>query len=135
MMNAKTFKDVALLALRLIIAAVFINAGYAKLMFWGPLPEGMTMSANMVYLTQFLSIVEPLGGIALAVGFLTFWAAAGLAVIMVGASYFVYFVMQSAFFTGATGTGLDYVLLLLAGCLVLMACGSGNWSVDAKWKR
>ena len=133
MKSSKTFQDVALLALRLIVAAVFINAGYGKLFFWSAPPEGMP--ANMVYLMQFLSIVEPLGGVALLAGFLTYWAAAGLAVIMVGAVGFLKLMMNASLFTGTQGTGIDYVLLILAGCIALMAFGAGSWSMDAMRKR
>ena len=68
-------QETALLALRVIVAAIFLYAGYAKWGFWSAAPEGM--SAGMVNLVKFLSIVEPLGGMALVAGFLTRWAAAG----------------------------------------------------------
>ena len=132
-MNPYTkFQDAALLLLRLIVAAIFLYAGYAKLGMWSTAPEGMP--TGMVRLTQFLSIVEPLGGIALVAGFLTRWAAAGLGIIMIGAVFFVKFTMHASFFTGPTGTGLDYIVLILAGCIVLKAFGAGRLSVDA-WKK
>ncbi len=106
-----------------------IWAGYAKWFIWSAPMEGM--SDGMILLTKLLSIVEPLGGIALIVGFLTRWAAAGLAIIMAGSLYFVYFIYNVGFFTGQTGTGMDYNLLLLAGCTTLLAFGAGNWSIDA----
>ena len=133
MQPSTKFQDTALLVLRLILAAIFLNAGYAKLFAWGPTPEGM--SAGMMNLMKLLSIVEPLGGLALVVGFLTSWAAAGLGIIMVGAVYFVRFVMHAGVFTAPQGSGLDYVLLILSGCVVLMAFGGGRWSVDALWKK
>lgn len=123
--------DASLLLLRLIVGAIFLYAGYAKLMFWGGPPEGMPMPTSMLVLMQFLSIVEPLGGIALLVGLLTRWAAAGLGIIMVGAVFFVRFTMHSSFFTGPQGTGLDFIVLIFSSCLVLMAFGAGRWSVDA----
>ncbi|HLC75978.1 MAG TPA: DoxX family protein [Candidatus Peribacterales bacterium] len=126
-------QESALIALRLIIGAIFIYAGYGKLMFWSAPPEGTP--AGMVYLIQFLSIVEPLGGIALIAGFLTKWAAAGLAIIMVGAAVFVRVLMKTAFFTSQTGSGIDYIVLIFAGCLALIAYGGGKWTVDAMWKR
>jgi putative oxidoreductase len=126
-------QDIALLLLRLIIGAVFIYAGTAKFFIWTSSPEGMP--AWMVYLMQLLSIVEPIGGAALIIGFLTRWAAKGLAVIMVGAVFFVKFLMQATVFTTEKGSGLDYVLLLLAGCIALAAFGGGSWALDAKKKR
>ena len=130
MKQCPKLQNVALVALRLVVAAIFINAGIAKWMFWAGAPEGMPMSGIMLNLTRFLSIVEPLGGVALVVGFLTRWAAMGLAIIMAGAAYFVYFVMHAGFFTGQQGPGLDYILLIFAGCLALVAFGAGQWSAD-----
>ena len=136
MHHTPKFQNAALLLLRLIIGAIFLFAGYAKLMFWsGTLPEGISMPAGMVYFMQFLSIVEPLGGLALIAGFLTFWASAGLAIIMVGAFCIVKFQMGAPFFTGAVGSGADYIVLILAGCIVLMAFGGGNYSMDKIMKK
>ena len=122
-------QNAALLVLRLVVAAIFLYAGSAKWPFWSAPPEGM--SGVMLNLVKLLSIVEPLGGVALIVGFLTRWAAAGLAIIMAGAVYFVRATMKASFFTSPQGTGLDYNLLLLAGCIVLIAFGAGGWSLDA----
>lgn len=127
------FQETALLVLRVIVAAIFFYAGYAKVSFWFAPPEGM--SAGMVNLIRFLSIVEPLGAVALVVGFLTRWAAAGLAVIMVGAIFFLRFTMHTGLFTTPQGAGLDYNLLILGGCIALTAFGAGGWSVDAIWKK
>jgi len=127
------FQETALLVLRLIIAAIFLYAGYVKWPFWSPAPAGM--SAGMVNLVKFLSVVEPLGGVALVVGFLTRWAAAGLAIIMVGAIFFLRLAMQTGFFTTPQGAGLDYNLLILGGCIALVAFGAGGWSVDAIRKK
>lgn len=131
MKNSTTYQHAALLLLRVVIAAVFLYVGgYGKLFFWtGPAPEGMP--AAMVLLMKFLSIVEPLGALALIAGYLTRWASLGLAIIMVGAVGFLRVMAQSPWFTGQTGSGIDYVLLILAGCLVLAAFGPGAWSVDA----
>ena len=126
-------QDTALIMLRLIIAAIFLYGGYAKWIFWSAVPDGMP--AGMVMLIKFLSIVEPLGGLALVMGFLTFWASAGLAIIMAGAVLILRFTMGIGFFTSLQGTGLDYNLLILAGCIALMAFGAGSFSVDAKWRK
>ncbi|EKD58346.1 MAG: hypothetical protein ACD_56C00146G0005 [uncultured bacterium] len=123
------FQDASLLLLRLVVAAVFLYAGAAKWAFWStPLPG---MSDVMWNLTRFLSIVEPLGALALILGFLTRWAAAGLAIIMLGAIFILEFTMQTNFFTSPAGIGWDYNLLLLANCLALLSFGAGKWSLDA----
>ncbi len=122
-------QEVSLLLLRLIIAAIFIVAGYYKLTFWSGPVEGM--SANMSLLMKFLSIVEPLGALALIVGFLTKWASAGLGIIMIGAIFVLKFTMQTSF-TMPTGAGWNFPLMILAGCLVLIAFGAGKWSIDSR---
>jgi putative oxidoreductase len=122
-----------LLVLRLVVAAVFLYAGSAKWPFWSAAPEGM--SGLLLNLMKFLSIVEPLGSVALVLGFLTRWAAAGLGIIMVGAIVFARLTMHTGLFTSPQGTGLDYNLLILAGCVALTAFGAGRWSVDALRRR
>ncbi|PIR53481.1 hypothetical protein COU76_00825 [Candidatus Peregrinibacteria bacterium CG10_big_fil_rev_8_21_14_0_10_49_10] len=133
MHSSSKLQDPALLLLRLLIAAIFLYAGHAKWSMWSTPPEGMT--PNMVNLMKLLAVVEPLGGLGLLVGCLTFWASAGLGIIMVGAVYFLRVLMHGALFTGPQGTGIDYVLLILAGCIVLMAFGPGKWSLDALRKK
>jgi putative oxidoreductase len=122
-------QEAALVVLRLVVAAVFLYAGTAKWPLWSTPMEGM--SALMHNLIRFLAIVEPLGAVALLIGFLTRWAAAGLGIIMVGAVFFSRITMHTPLFTGQKGAGLDYNFLLLAGCLALLAFGAGRWSVDA----
>jgi putative oxidoreductase len=121
-----TFQIAALFLLRLIVGAVFMYAGITK---WFVSTEGM--GPAMVNLIKLLSIVEPLGAVALVFGFLTRWAASGLALIMAGSLYFVHS-FGAGVFTSPKGTGMDYNLLILAACIVLVAFGPGNWSVDAK---
>ncbi len=133
MKSHSKLQEAALVALRLVVAAIFVYAGQAKWAFWSAAPSGMP--AAVVNLLRFLSVVEPLGGVALVAGFLTRWAAAGLGIIMVGAVLFLRFTMQVGFFTTPQQTGLDYNLLILGGCLALLAFGGGNWSVDALRKK
>ncbi len=132
MQPSTKFQETALLLLRLIVAAIFLSAGYAKWSFWSTVPEGMP--AGMVNLMKFLSIVEPLGGLALVAGCLTRWAAAGLAIIMVGAIFIMQFAMHVAFMT-PQGPGWAFPLIVLGACLALMAFGAGSWSVDMMRKK
>jgi uncharacterized membrane protein YphA (DoxX/SURF4 family) len=93
------------------------------------------MSAVMHNIVRFLSVVEPLGGVALILGFLTRWAAAGLCIIMVGAIFYAKLTLHAGLFTSPQGTGLDYNLLILAGCFALIAFGGGSWSIDTMRKK
>jgi putative oxidoreductase len=121
-------QDTALLVLRLVVAAIFLYAGSAKWPFWSTPPEGMSVVLHNVL--RLLSIVEPLGSLALLLGVLTRWAAAGLGIIMVGAIFYARLTLHAGVFTAPQGTGLDYNLLILAGCIALIAFGAGRWSVD-----
>jgi putative oxidoreductase len=126
-------QDTALLVLRLVVAAVFLYAGSAKWPFWSAPPEGM--SVLLLNVMKFLSVVEPLGSLALVLGVLTRWAAAGLSIIMVGAIFFARLTLHAGLFTTPQGTGLDYNLLILASCVALLAFGAGGWSLDAVRKK
>jgi putative oxidoreductase len=126
-------QDSALLVLRLVVAAVFLYAGSAKWPFWSAPPEGM--SVLLLNVMKFLSVVEPLGSLALVLGVLTRWAAAGLSIIMVGAIFFARLTLHAGLFTTPQGTGLDYNLLILASCVALLAFGAGGWSLDAVRKK
>ena len=133
-MKHSTFQDASLLALRLIIAAIFLYAGYAKLPLWSVDPASMGMATWLWYVMKLLIIVEPIGAVALAVGFLTYWAALGDAIIMVGSIVVMQFMMHIGFVM-PTAPGWEFNLLILASCLGLMAFGAGGWSVDARWRK
>jgi putative oxidoreductase len=126
------FQNFSLLVLRFVIAAIFLFAAYAKLAFWSAAPPGI--SPVMLNLIKFLSIVEPLGAIALILGIFTRLAATGLGMIMIGAIVILYFTMVVGFFTQPQAIGLDYNFLIFAGCLILMAFGAGKISIDASRK-
>jgi putative oxidoreductase len=121
-------QNAALLVLRVIVAVIFFYAAYAKFPFWSGAPKWM--AAWLLTVLKFLTIIEPLGATAVFVGFLTRWAACGLAIIMVGAIFVTQFVMHIGFAT-PTGPGWNFPLMVLAATLVLIAFGAGRWSLDA----
>lgn len=125
------YQNTALLILRIVTAAIFFVAAYYKFPFWSQAPEGI--SAFMLFVTRLLSIAEPLGAAAVLIGFLTRWAASGLTIILIGAIYISKFDYGIGFVT-ATGPGWNFPLMVLAACLVLLAFGAGNWSLDARKK-
>jgi putative oxidoreductase len=131
MLSYNNFQNTALLILRIITAAIFIVAAYYKFPFWSMEPEGM--SGFLLFTTRLLSIAEPLGAIAVLIGFLTRWAAAGQIIIMVGAIFVTQFVFGIGFVT-PTSAGWNMPLAVLAGCLVLLAFGPGAWSIDNRKK-
>lgn len=117
----------ALAFMRLSVGIIFLVHGTQKWALWSAVPADMP--ANIEYLMKFLSIVEPLGGLALIIGFLTQWAAAGLSLIMVGAILFKMNVLNIGFI-GNNATGWEFDLALLAANLVLLFVGPGSLSFD-----
>ena len=117
-----------LLVLRLAVGLIFIIHGVLKWQVWSATP-GPQMSANMLNLMKFLSVVEPLGGLALLFGFLTQLAAAGLALIMIGAIYMKLYVWHFGFISQTT-IGAEFDVVLLAANICLFVCGGGVIAVD-----
>jgi putative oxidoreductase len=129
-----TSQNAALLALRIIVAIIFLHAGIAKWFLWSVDPmDGFPVWLH--YLMLFLSIAEPIGAVALLAGFLTRAAAACLAIIMIGSIPVSHFLMSVPFFTAPQLPGWDANLMNLGGCLALAAFGAGAWSVDALRRR
>jgi putative oxidoreductase len=118
--------DWALLALRLGVGVTFLVHGIQKSAMWKMQPSAQ-LPAGMLSVLRLLSIVEPLGGVGVLVGFLTQAAAAGLAIIMLGAIRLKAVQMHRRF-TGDGGWELDFILL--AAAIALFISGAGKLSLD-----
>jgi putative oxidoreductase len=118
--------DWALVALRLGVGASFLAHGIQKSAMWKMQPSAQ-LPAGMLSILRFLSIVEPLGAVGVLVGFLTQPAAAGLAIIMLGAIRLKAVQMHRGF-TGDGGWELDF--MLLAAAVALFISGAGRLSLD-----
>jgi putative oxidoreductase len=116
----------ALLALRIAVGITFIVHGVQKQAMWKMQPTEQ-LPASFLRLLRFLSIVEPLGGVAVLAGFLTPFAAAGLAFIMLGAINLKSRKMHKGF-AGDGGWELDFVIL--AANVALVLSGAGGLSLD-----
>jgi putative oxidoreductase len=124
------------LILRLGLAAVFIYHGMQKVngpgheagMNWVPKPADQPEAPEVPppAVQAAVAYGELVGGIALAVGFLTRLAALGIAAIMGGAIYTV---------TGKNGFdllnhGYEYNFLILVVCAAVFLLGGGTLAVD-----
>lgn len=124
--------NVAVAVLRSVLGVVFIAHGAQKLFVFGV--DGISGAFGSMGLPPVLGPVigaaELLGGLALLAGFLTPIAAAGLALIMIGAIATVH---------GAQGffapTGYEFNLTLIAGLIAIAITGAGAFSLDAALQR
>ncbi len=84
----------------------------------------------MLTIMKLLSIVEPLGGLALIVGLFSQPAALGLAMIMVGAIYMKITTFKTGFI-GQKGAGWELDLVVLASSVLLFLAGAGRYSLES----
>jgi len=126
--------SLASLFLRVVVGVIFLVHGWQKLQggiggtagFLGslgfPAPE---------FFAVLLIAAEIVGGALLIIGLLTHWAAKLLAFVALVALVTVH--LSRGFFV--SGGGYEFILLLLAATLAVMAVGGGKWSVDAHLKK
>jgi len=124
--NLHHLGDWALLVLRLGLGIIFLVHGRQKLRMWKMQPSAQ-MPAGLLSLLKVLSIAEPLSGLAMIGGLLTQVAAAGQAVVMLGAIRLKAGQMKKSF-TGDGGWELD--LIILAAAIAVLLLGAGRISLD-----
>jgi putative oxidoreductase len=126
--------DIALLVLRLVLAAVFITHGYAKLF-------GMHISGVTGFFTSigvplpgiaapFIAVLEFVGGIALLLGAFTRVFAFLLACDMLGAIILVH--AKNGY---AGPKGIEAVLGNFAMAVAIALLGAGAYALDALFSR
>jgi putative oxidoreductase len=76
--------------------------------------------------TRFLALAELAGGLGVALGVLTRFAALGLILIMFGAIYKKIVAWHTGFW-GKHGDGWHYDLLFVVMCLVIATTGGGRY--------
>ncbi len=125
--------------LRVALGVVMFPHGAQKLLGWY---GGHGLAGTLGFFTEqmhipwiivlLIIIGESFGSVGLIVGLLTRFAAASLAVIMLGAITMVHwphgFFMN--WFGQQAGEGFEYHLLVLGICLALVVSGAGRWSAD-----
>jgi putative oxidoreductase len=119
--------SLGLAALRLAVAAVFINHGRQKLFVYGF--AGVTGAFTQMgvpvpgLMGPFIGLLEFFGGIALAIGLLTRLFALGFVCDMLAAILLVQ--LKKGF------GGYEFEFLLLGSSLALVLTGAGGFSIDA----
>jgi putative oxidoreductase len=126
--------EIALLALKLAVGLGFAAHGAQKLfgLFGGHgiegtagFFEGIGLQPGRLHAVAAGS-AELFGGLLIALGFLTPFAAAALIAVMTAAVLTVH--LRNGFFN--TANGYEYNLVLAAALIALAGIGAGDWSID-----
>jgi putative oxidoreductase len=137
-MNMEAYKmaiDIGLLILRLVVGLSFMAHGAQKLFGWfggyGPKGTGGWMESvgikPGVAIAVLSGLMELVGGLLLAAGFLTVLGAALITLTMLGAIVKVH--GRNGYWS--TANGYEYNLLLIAVAVALALTGAGAYSLDA----
>ena len=126
--------DLALLVLRVVIGLLFAGHGAQKLfgvLGGGGLDETAGMFDRIglrpsAVHARIAGTTEFMGGLLIAIGFLTPFAAAALIAVMAAAVATVHF--QNGIWN--TNRGYEYNLVLVAALFALCGVGAGSWSLD-----
>ena len=115
--------DIANMGMRAAIGVIFIVHGAGKFNegFIGFLTGGLGLPAEMQIP---IALAEMVPGILLLIGVFTRLSASLLSIVMLGA---IFYVKQAGSLTGERGVEFD--LILLAACLVVMIAGPGRISI------
>ncbi|MCK9410131.1 MAG: hypothetical protein WCX28_06150 [Bacteriovoracaceae bacterium] len=119
--------DAALFMLRFSLGIIFGAHGIYLLPRWKEKPS-QKIPALILNTLRLLSILEPLGALAVIIGLLTVIPLIGFSLVMILAIPIR--IKQGAPFLSISDNGwaLDFILLLV--CLSLLALGTGAFSVD-----
>lgn len=118
--------DWALVVLRIGVGTSFWVHGTMKRAMWKMAPSEQ-MPASLLKTLRLLSVVEPLGALAVFAGFLTQPAAVGFVIIMLGAIRLKAVTMHRGF---AVEGGWELDVVLLSASLALVFLGAGAVSLD-----
>src|SRR5260370_36081463 len=119
------YADVALLLLRLMVAAVFFTSGLSHVR--DPAGRGRSIGESLRF-TFFIGCSEIAGSLGLAFGVLTQAAAVGLILIMFGSIQKKIFVWKTGFW-GEKSSGWHYDLTMIVMNLVILTTGGGRYVI------
>lgn len=123
------FKDPTVLLGRLLIATIFVGAGYGKIGGYAATQGYMESMGVPGALLPLVIFAELGGGIAIVLGLLTRLAALGLA---------VFSIASAVIFHGGSADQMQQIMFMkniamAGGFLFLVANGAGKYSLDAKF--
>ncbi|MGB8453874.1 MAG: DoxX family protein [Anaerocolumna sp.] len=127
----EALRNPLLLAARLLIVPFFVKAGFDELFTYSDTAKFMASHGVPALLLPLVLLLDIVGGLFVAAGFMTRITCLAFAVFTVVAN-----VMFNAGASDETGQLLylaEYTMV--AGFLALMAVGAGDWSVDALRKK
>lgn len=128
---------VGLLVLRLVAAAVLAIRGLQKLQHLDVTQQQFSQLgipyANIMAVV--VGVVEVAIAVALVLGVATRAAGLGIAVIAIGALYYVKWRSGSIFTDGQPGFSGELELLLAGVGIALAGLGGGGWGVDRRFRR
>ena len=119
------YADVALLLLRLMVAAVFLASGFLDVR--DPAGRARSIGASPKF-TLFLGWAEIAGSLGVAFGVLTQAAAIGLILIMFGSIQKKIFVWKTGFW-GDKNSGWHYDLMMIVMNLVILTTAGGRYTI------
>ena len=117
------FTNLALLSLRLMVAAVFVTSGWSHATKSAERSKSIGMSQAF---TAFLGVAEVAGGLGVAFGVFAQLASIGLILVMLGAIQKKIFAWHIGFWGGKT-YGWHYELMFIVMNLVILATNGGDW--------
>jgi putative oxidoreductase len=120
------FSDIALLLMRILVGLVFVTSGWKHVQ--DPVTRGQSIGLSPG-LTRLIGIAELAGGLGVALGVLTQFAALVLILIMFGAIQKKIFAWKTGFW-GKHSDGWHYDLLFVVMCLVIASTGGGRYVLE-----
>lgn len=127
-LHGSKIHDIAHFGIRVAIGVIFIVHGTGK---FNPGFAGWLASIGIPLEMQVpIALAESVTGIFLIIGVLTRISASIISIVMLGA---IFYVKEAASLIGEGGYELD--LILLAGCLAIIAAGPGRVSISHAAKK
>ncbi len=128
-MQSFSMKDLTLLLARILLSAIFLEAGYGKII--NPDATIKTIAAHEVPFAGFFLVVsiafEIIGGLSILLGYKTRWGALALFLYLIP----VTLIIHTRFSEAGQMTNFMKNLAIMGGFLAVTNCGAGNLSLDS----